>query len=147
MIVISFPTDHITSPTALVFPLKKMIEECRKRGVLVLVDGAHAPGQMEINLEELRPDFYTGDFHKWMYTPRGCAFLWVHKDHQGWCTPLVTSNKYKEGFQMEFCVQGTRDDNPYFLIPEAIQFYKDVGGMVSLLALISKGGFFCLEIP
>nr|XP_022334107.1 hercynylcysteine sulfoxide lyase-like isoform X1 [Crassostrea virginica] len=121
--------DHITSPTALVFPLKKMIEECRKRGVLVLVDGAHAPGQMEINLEELRPDFYTGNFHKWMYTPRGCAFLWVHKDHQGWCTPLVTSNKYKEGFQMEFCVQGTRDDIPYFLIPEAIQFYKDVGGM------------------
>ena len=147
MIVISFPTDHITSPTALVFPLKKMIEECRKRGVLVLVDGAHAPGQMEINLEELRPDFYTGNFHKWMYTPRGCAFLWVHKDHQGWCTPLVTSNKYKEGFQMEFCVQGTRDDIPYFLIPEAIQFYKDVGGMVSLLALISKGVFFCFEIP
>ena len=71
MIVISFPTDHITSSTALVFPLKKMIEECRKRGVLVLVDGAHAPGQMEINLEELRPDFYTGNFHKWMYTPRG----------------------------------------------------------------------------
>nr|XP_022334137.1 hercynylcysteine sulfoxide lyase-like isoform X2 [Crassostrea virginica] len=121
--------DHITSSTALVFPLKKMIEECRKRGVLVLVDGAHAPGQMEIHLEELRPDFYTGDFHKWMYTPRGCAFLWVHKDHQGWCTPLVTSNKYKEGFQMEFCEQGTRDDIPYFLIPEAIQFYKDVGGM------------------
>nr|XP_022334095.1 probable L-cysteine desulfhydrase, chloroplastic [Crassostrea virginica] len=121
--------DHITSPSALVLPLKKMIEECRKRGVLVLVDGAHAPGQVEINLEELRPDFYTGNFHKWVFTPRGCAILWVHKDHHDWCTPLVTSHMYNKGFQLEYGVQGTRDDTPYFLVPDSIQFYKDVGGM------------------
>uniref|UniRef100_K1QLG5 Isopenicillin N epimerase n=1 Tax=Magallana gigas TaxID=29159 RepID=K1QLG5_MAGGI len=120
--------DHITSPTALLMPLKRMIEECRKRGVLVLIDGAHAPGQIEINLEELCPDFYVGNFHKWVYTPRGCAFLWVHKDHQNWCTPLVTSYMYDKGFQLEYGQQGTRDDTPYFLIPDAIQFYKDMGG-------------------
>lgn len=112
-------------------PLKRMIEECRKRGVLVLIDGAHAPGQIEINLEELCPDFYVGNFHKWVYTPRGCAFLWVHKDHQNWCTPLVTSYMYDKGFQLEYGQQGTRDDTPYFLIPDAIQFYKDMGGRVS----------------
>ena len=127
--------DHITSPSALVLPLKKMIEECRKRGVLVLVDGAHAPGQVEINLEELRPDFYTGNFHKWVFTPRGCAILWVHKDHHDWCTPLVTSHMYNKGFQLEYGVQGTRDDTPYFLVPDSIQFYKDVGGMVGPLTV------------
>lgn len=121
--------DHITSSTALLFPIKKMIEECRKRGVLVLIDGAHAPGQVEINLEDLCPDFYVGNFHKWLYTPRGCAFLWVHRDHQGWCTPLVTSRQYNNGFQIEFCVQGTRDDIPYFLVPDAILFLKELGGM------------------
>ncbi|XP_061177973.1 uncharacterized protein LOC133186717 [Saccostrea echinata] len=121
--------DHITSPTALVFPIKKMIAESRKRGVMVLIDGAHAPGQLEINLEELDPDFYTGNFHKWVFTPRGCAILWIRKEHQDWCTPLVTSHMYKKGIQLEYCIQGTRDDIPYFCVPEAIQFYKDVGGM------------------
>ncbi|XP_048727471.2 uncharacterized protein LOC125645722 [Ostrea edulis] len=120
--------DHITSPTALVFPVKKMITECRKRGVLVLIDAAHAPGQLEINLEQLDPDFYTGNFHKWVFTPRGCAILWIRKDHQSWCTPLVTSHMYKKGIQSEYRVQGTRDDIPYFLVPDSIQFYQDVGG-------------------
>ncbi|XP_062613834.1 uncharacterized protein LOC134275583 [Saccostrea cucullata] len=124
--------DHITSPTALVFPIKKMIAECRKRGVMVLIDGAHAPGQVAINLEELDPDFYTGNFHKWMFTPRGCAFLWIRKEHHDWCTPLVTSHMYKKGIQFEYCIQGTRDDIPYFCVPEAIQFYKDIGGMEKL---------------
>lgn len=67
--------DHISSPTTLVFPLKEMIAECRKRHVLTLVDGAHAIGQVQVNLEDLRQDFYTGNFHKWLYTPRGCAIL------------------------------------------------------------------------
>ncbi|XP_048727470.2 uncharacterized protein LOC125645721 [Ostrea edulis] len=120
--------DHITSPTALVFPVKKMITECRKRGVLVLIDAAHAPGQLEINLEQLDPDFYTGNFHKWVFTPRGCAILWIRKDHQSWCTPLVTSHMYKNGIQLEYRVQGTRDDIPYLLVPDSIKFYQDVGG-------------------
>uniref|UniRef100_A0A8W8N1D3 Aminotransferase class V domain-containing protein n=1 Tax=Magallana gigas TaxID=29159 RepID=A0A8W8N1D3_MAGGI len=130
--------DHITSPSALLLPIKKMIEECRKRRVLVLIDGAHAPGQAEINLEELCPDFYTGNFHKWVYTPRGSAILWVHKDHQGWCTPLVTSHMYNKGFQLEYGQQGTRDDTPYFLIPDAIQFYKDMGGMDKIVKYTKK---------
>jgi selenocysteine lyase/cysteine desulfurase len=108
-----------------------MIAECRKRGVLVLIDAAHAPGQLEINLEELDPDFYTGNFHKWMYSPRGCAILWIRKDHQSWCTPLVTSHMYNKGIHLEYCYQGTRDDIPYFLIPDCIQFYQEVGGWVS----------------
>lgn len=121
--------DHITSPTALVFPLREMIAECRKRGVLVFIDGAHAPGQVEINLEELQPDFYTGNFHKWVFTPRGCAILWIAKQHHDWCTPLVTSHMYKKGVQLEYFMQGTRDNIPYFLVPEALKFFSEIGGM------------------
>lgn len=101
-----------------------------------MIDGAHAPGQVDIKLEELSPDFYVGNFHKWMYTPRGCGVLWVRKEHHDWCTPLVTSHMYKKGFQMEFFVQGTRDDIPYFLIPDSIQFHQDVGGRVSVCVII-----------
>ncbi|XP_061184563.1 uncharacterized protein LOC133192588 [Saccostrea echinata] len=121
--------DHITSHTALVFPLKKMIEECRKRDVLVLIDGAHAPGQVELNLEDLHPDFYTGNFHKWLYAPRGCAVLWISKDHHDWCTPLVTSLMYRKNIQLEYFDQGTRDNIPYFLVPDVLDFYKQIGGM------------------
>lgn len=128
--------DHITSPTALVFPLKEMIAECRKRGVLVFIDGAHAPGQVEINLEELCPDFYTGNFHKWVFTPRGCAILWIAKKHHNWCTPLVTSHMYKKGVQLEYFMQGTRDNIPYFLVPEALKFFSEIGGMVNNYVLV-----------
>ncbi|XP_061177097.1 uncharacterized protein LOC133185821 [Saccostrea echinata] len=121
--------DHISSPTALVFPLKEMIAECRKRNVLILVDGAHALGQIAVNLEDLRPDFYIGNFYKWLYSPRGCAVLWVAGEHQTWCTPLATSVMYREGFQLEFMMQGTRDNIPYYLVPAALKFYKDIGGM------------------
>ncbi|XP_062566739.1 uncharacterized protein LOC134229054 [Saccostrea cucullata] len=124
--------DHISSPTALVFPLKDMIAECRKRKVLVLIDGAHALGQVAVNLDDLKPDFYIGNFYKWLYTPRGCAVLWVAEEHQTWCTPLVTSVTYRQGFQSEFMMQGTRDNIPYYLVPEALKFFKDIGGMVSI---------------
>lgn len=131
-----FLADHITSPTALVFPLREMIAECRKRRVLVFIDGAHAPGQVEINLEELRPDFYTGNFHKWVFTPRGCAILWIAKQHHDWCTPLVTSHMYKKGVQLEYFMQGTRDNIPYFLVPEALKFFSEIGGMVNNYVLV-----------
>ena len=124
--------DHITSATALILPVKKMIAECRKRGVLVLVDAAHAPGQIKVNVEDLNPDFYTGNFHKWVYTPRGCAILWIAKEHHNWCTPLVTSHMYKKGVQLEYFMQGTRDNIPFFLVPDALKFYNEIGGMVKM---------------
>ncbi|XP_062605854.1 uncharacterized protein LOC134267658, partial [Saccostrea cucullata] len=151
--------DHISSPAALVFPLKDMIAECRKRKVLVLVDGAHALGQIAVNLDDLKPDFYIGNFYKWLYTPRGCAVLWVAEEHQTWCTPLVTSVTYREGFQSEFMMQGTRDNIPYYLVPDALKFFKDIGGMEKInrytenllekacLLLEERLGTKCVEIP
>ncbi|XP_076091282.1 uncharacterized protein LOC143063175 isoform X2 [Mytilus galloprovincialis] len=120
--------DHITSQSAIRMPLEKLIPLCKEYGVMTLIDGAHAPGQIPLNLKELDADFYSGNLHKWLYTPRGCAILYVKKEHQDWVRPIVTSHGYKTTFQNDFFKQGTRDDSPYCVVPEAIQFYKDLGG-------------------
>ena len=95
-----------------------------------MVDGAHAVGQLRINLEDIGADFYFGSCSKWLYTPRGCAVLWVAEEHHKWCTPLIISLKHRTGFHSEFRCQGTRDNVPYLAIPEAIQFLEDIGGLV-----------------
>ncbi|CAC5373933.1 EGT2 [Mytilus coruscus] len=120
--------DHITSPSAIRMPIEKLIPLCKEFGVLSLIDGAHAPGQIPLNLKELDADFYTGNFHKWLYTPRGCAILYVKRAHQDWVRPLVTSHGHKTTFQNDFFEQGTRDDSPYCVAPDALTFYKDIGG-------------------
>ncbi|XP_021365491.1 probable L-cysteine desulfhydrase, chloroplastic [Mizuhopecten yessoensis] len=124
--------DHITSSTAVVMPIKKIIQVCREHNVMSMIDGAHAPGQVPIDMKDLDPDFYTGNLHKWAYTPRGCALLYVRKEHHAWVRPLVTSWYYLKEFTMEFFMQGTRDDCAYVTVPDALQFYDDLGGMTAI---------------
>jgi len=121
--------DHISSPSAIVFPVEKIIRELHKLGVLVLVDGAHAPGQLELNLEKLGADFYTGNLHKWCFAPRGSAFLWVNKKHRDSIQPLVTSHNYQQDFTLQFFFQGTMDHTSYLCTKEALQFFRHCGGM------------------
>ncbi|OWF49913.1 uncharacterized protein LOC110451100 [Mizuhopecten yessoensis] len=121
--------DHITSISALVMPIKKIIKVCRDYNVLSMIDGAHAPGQVQIDMKDIDPDFYAGNFHKWLYTPRGCALLYIRKEHQEWACPLVTAGNYSENVGLQFFMQGTRDDTPYICLPEALRFYSDIGGM------------------
>jgi selenocysteine lyase/cysteine desulfurase len=121
--------DHISSPSAIVFPVEKIIRELHKLGVLVLVDGAHAPGQLELNLEKLGADFYTGNLHKWCFAPRGSAFLWVNQKHRDSIQPLVTSHNYKQDFTLQFFFQGTMDHSAYLCTKESLQFIRDCGGM------------------
>ncbi|XP_060069759.1 uncharacterized protein LOC132549804 isoform X2 [Ylistrum balloti] len=130
--------DHITSITALHLPIKRIIEACRDHNVLTMIDGAHAPGQVPIDMKDIDPDFYTGNFHKWLYTPRGCALLYIKKDHQTWVSPLVTSTNYSKSLDLQFFMQGTRDDCPYFCLPEALKFYNDIGGMDAITRYCSQ---------
>ena len=120
--------DHVTSNTALVFPIKQIIRELEARGVATLVDGAHAPGMLPLNLQELRPAYYTANLHKWVCAPKGAAFLWVREDRQSDVQPAVIShgnNRPRPGFtafQDRFDWAGTFDPTAWLCVGSALQF-------------------------
>ncbi|XP_031569052.1 putative L-cysteine desulfhydrase 1 [Actinia tenebrosa] len=121
--------DYITSASAMKMPVSKIIQVCHEFGVMVLVDGAHAPGQVPLELESLNADFFVGNLHKWMFTPRGSAILWVHPKYQDTINPLVVSWNQDLGFQDKFFMQGTQDQTSYLVIDSASKFYYELGGM------------------
>jgi isopenicillin-N epimerase len=117
--------SHITSPTALVFPVEEICAKARSQGVLAIVDGAHAPGQVPLDLEALGADVYAGNCHKWLCAPKGAGFLWARPEHQGWIEPLVVSWGYREDadFGERHGWQGTRDPAAYLTVPKAIEVH------------------------
>ncbi len=119
--------DHITSPTALIFPVVDIVEDCKQRGVDVLIDSAHGPGMFDVSPAELGAAYYVGNLHKWVCAPTGSALLWVHPDKQEGIHPLTISNFYGEGFPEEFRWQGTRGIESWLCIPDAIEFGNQWG--------------------
>jgi len=116
--------DHITSPTGVVFPIKQIIALFQERGIPVLIDGAHAPGQIDLNLDTLGADYYVGNCHKWLYAPKGAALLWVDKKHQSKIHPTVISHYLGKGYQTEFAWTGTLDPTAFLSIPAGIEFQR-----------------------
>jgi isopenicillin-N epimerase len=126
--------SHVTSTTALVFPVEEVCRRARERGLLTVVDGAHAPGQVALDLERLDADFYTGNCHKWLCAPKGAAFLWVRRQWQARVEPPVVSWGFRaEGEDLDCMVghtdlehrvlwQGTRDVSAFLAVPAAIDF-------------------------
>jgi isopenicillin-N epimerase len=119
--------DHITSGSALVLPLRKVVAACRAAGVPVLVDGAHGPGQVTLDLGSLGADWYVGNCHKWLCAPKGSAFLWAAPDRQAELHPLTISHGYGQGFRAEFDWTGTRDSSACLAIPVALDFHHRLG--------------------
>jgi isopenicillin-N epimerase len=119
--------DHVTSPTALILPLARLVGELKARGIDALVDGAHAPGMVPIALTELGAAYYTGNAHKWLCAPKGAAFLHVRRDRQAELHPHVISHGYSAGFHAEFDWTGTFDPTPWLCIPESVRF---IGGLL-----------------
>jgi isopenicillin-N epimerase len=119
--------DHVTSPTAAIFPVEAIVEGCRSSGVPVLVDAAHVPGMMEVELTRLAPDFWTGNFHKWACAPKGAAVLFVAPRHRDRIGPLVTSHGFGGSFHAQFDWTGTADPTPYLSIPAALDFMGSLG--------------------
>ena len=113
--------DHVTSPTALVMPIERLVSELEARGVLTLIDGAHAPGMVPIDLRSLGASFYTGNAHKWLCAPKGAAFLHVRADRHAQVHPTVISHGYGGGLQAEFDWTGTADPSPWLCIPVALR--------------------------
>jgi isopenicillin-N epimerase len=120
--------DHVSSPTALVFPIARLVAELRARGVETLVDGAHAPGMVPLAFSELGAAYYTGNAHKWLCAPKGAAFLHARRDRQADLHPAVISHGYPAGFRAEFDWTGTCDPTPWLCIPESIRY---IGGLVA----------------
>jgi len=120
--------DHITSGSALLLPIGAMIAACHARGVPVLVDGAHAPGHVPLDLGALGADWYVGNCHKWLFAPKGCGFLWARADRQEGIHPAVISHGYSQGFTAEFDWTGTRDPSAWLATPAALAFHARLGG-------------------
>jgi isopenicillin-N epimerase len=120
--------DHVTSGSALVLPIARIVRELEARGIETLVDGAHAPGMLPLNLNKLRPAWYCGNLHKWVCTPKGCAFLWARENRQDLLQPAVIShgnNSPRAGFssfQDRFDWAGTFDPSAWLCIAESIRW-------------------------
>ena len=119
--------DHISSPTGLIFPVKRLAAAAHARGARVLVDGAHAPGQIDLGIPSLGVDWYAGNCHKWLFAPKGCGFLWARRSAQAGIHPPVISHGYGKGFSREFDWTGTRDFSAWLAVPDGLDFFRSLG--------------------
>lgn len=123
--------SHITSPTALIFPIQELVRRARAAGILSIIDGAHAVGQIPLDLRALDADVYSSNAHKWLCAPKGSAFLYVRRELQNQIEPLVVSWGWRPEhvtgaqFVQEQEWQGTRDIAAYLATPRAIRFLQE----------------------
>ncbi len=134
--------DHVTSPTAIVFPIATLVQRLAAQGIDTVVDGAHAPGMLALDVEALGAAYYVGDCHKWLCSPRGAGFLHARRDRQADLHPAVISRGYGASgsgrlrLHREFDWLGTTDPTPLLCIPESIRFLRGLlpGGLPDLFA-------------
>lgn len=118
--------SHIASPTSLIFPVGRICRRAREMGILTIIDGAHAPGQLPLDLQQTAADMYSGNFHKWLCAPKGSAFLHVRREHHEMIEPLAVSHGWRA--DADFIERnewhGTRDISAYLTVPTAIDFQR-----------------------
>ena len=123
--------NQISSATALIFPVKEICNKARDLGLITIIDGAHVPGQIDLNIKEMNPDFYTGTLHKWMLAPKGSSFLYVKKSFQEILDPLIVGWGYESVSPSESQFldyqefQGTREISAFLCTPKVIDFLEE----------------------
>ncbi|MBR7838920.1 aminotransferase class V-fold PLP-dependent enzyme, partial [Actinospica durhamensis] len=119
--------DHISSATAKLFPVARIVRELHARGVKVLIDAAHAPGAVDVNLEALGADYWTGNLHKWACAPRGTAAIYAAPDLRDGLESVPISWRRPEGFPHSFSKIATADVTGWLAAPAALKFFEDLG--------------------
>jgi isopenicillin-N epimerase len=122
--------DLISSASAIIMPVSALARICRDAGARVLIDAAHGPGMVDLDLPALGADWVTGNAHKWLFAPKGCALLWAAKGVQQTLHPTVISHGFEQGFADEFDWTGTRDPTAWLAAPSALAFYRSMGDSV-----------------
>jgi isopenicillin-N epimerase len=123
--------NQISSATALIFPVKEICDRAKELGLITIVDGAHVPGHIDLDISDLNPDYYTGTLHKWMLAPKGSSFLYVKSELQNDLEPLVVSWGYEsvapgESQFLDYHeLQGTRDVSAFLCTPKVVEFLED----------------------
>jgi isopenicillin-N epimerase len=119
--------DHIASCSGMIFPVARIAAHCRSLGIPVAVDGAHAPGQVRVDLTEVGADFWTGNLHKWVSAPKASAVLYAAPRWRDSLRPLVASEALGDGFRPSFDWTGTHDPTALLSVPAALRFFSDAG--------------------
>lgn len=123
--------NQISSATALIFPVKEICDKAKELGLITIIDGAHVPGHIDLNINELNPDYYTATLHKWMLAPKGSSFLYVKSELQNEIEPLVVGWGYESLTPSESRFldyheyQGTREISAYLCAPKVIDFLQE----------------------
>jgi isopenicillin-N epimerase len=119
--------DHIVSPTGFILPVAAITAALKTKGALVMIDGAHSAGQIPLNIPSIGADWYTGTLHKWMFMPKGSAYLWAARDVHAQTIPLMVSHWVVDGFPRAFDYTGTRDSTAWLCMPDALEFQLNFG--------------------
>ncbi|MBW4523261.1 MAG: aminotransferase class V-fold PLP-dependent enzyme [Scytolyngbya sp. HA4215-MV1] len=133
--------DHVVSQTGLIYPIAALVRELTRRSIETLIDGAHAPGMLPLNLKQLGATYYTGNCHKWLCAPKGSAFLYVQRDRQSTIRPLTISHgtnsprQDRSRFRLEFDWMGTDDPTAHLCLPTVLSFLGSLlpGGWTELM--------------